>query len=270
MALGRKKLAGLVAMVVMAVALSGCLFTTQTGPVETERWTIELGGAERVTVDLKMGAGGLTLSGGPDDLAEAAFTYNVADWRPTIDYVVAGDEGELHIEQPEVKNLGLESYRYEWDVRLNDEVPMALDLALGAGQSEVDVSTLTVNSVDLKVGMGQVRLDLTGDRDRDVDVTVRGGVGEATVLLPEDVGVKVIVEGGLGEVDHRGFAREGDAYVNGAYGTSDATVSVDIEGGIGGVTLKVVEKEGAETSGTAAPGWKMGGSAGRFETSYSN
>jgi hypothetical protein len=237
----RLRIAGLLAAVLLVIVASGCAWTTQAGPLQTESRTIELGGAEAVAVDLKMGAGELTLSGGAAALAEADFTYNVADWRPTIDYVVAGDEGELHIEQPRAENVGLESYRYEWDVRLNDQVPMALDVALGAGESEIDVSTLSLTRLGLEMGVGAVELDLTGDRAQDVEVTIRGGVGEATVLLPDDVGVEARVGGGLGDVDASGMTRQGGVYVNEAYGGSEATITLDIEGGIGGVNLQVVD-----------------------------
>jgi hypothetical protein len=158
-----------------------------------------------------------------------------------IDYVVGGDKGQLWIEQPEVGRLGLESYRYEWDIRLNDDVPMALEVDVGAGESTLDLSALTVTTLDLNVGVGGVEVDLTGGRDRDVDVTIRGGVGEATVLLPDHVGVRARVGGGLGEVDANGLTQQDGIYVNEVYGDADSTITLDIEGGIGGVTLDVVE-----------------------------
>ncbi len=234
------KFVAMLVAALLAVSISGCAWT-QTGPLRTESETIELQGAERVDVSLRMGAGRLDLSGGADALAEAEFTYNVPAWQPTIDYVVAGEEGELWIEQPEAKNLGLESYRYAWDVRLIEQVPLTLDVGLGAGESEIDLSALTVTELDLNVGVGGVELDLTGERQGDMDVTIRGGVGEATVLLPRDVGVEVQVGGGLGELNVSGLTQEGDAYVNDAYGASDATIRLDVEGGIGGVTLEVVD-----------------------------
>jgi len=238
---GRSTLVGLVAAAMLVLSVSGCVFTSRAGKLQTESETIELDGAETVSVGLRMGAGGLTLSGGADALAEAEFAYNVADWEPMIDYVVGGDQGELWIEQPEVGRLGLESYRYEWDIRLRDDVPMTLDVGLGAGESKLDVSALSISELDLNVGVGGVEVDLTGDREQDVDVTIRGGVGEATVLLPQDVGVRARVDGGLGEVDARGLTAQDGVYVNEAYGESDATITLSIEGGIGGVTLKVVE-----------------------------
>ncbi len=57
--------------------------------------------------------------------------------------------------------------------------------------------------------------------------------------LPRDVGVRVHVTRGLGSVDASGFRREGDAYVNDAYGKSDVTMQVDVVVGVGGVNLEL-------------------------------
>lgn len=237
----RIRTAGLLATALLVISISGCAFTQRTGELQIESEVIELDGAETADVGLRMGAGELTLSGGADALAEAEFTYNVAAWEPMIDYVVSGDEGQLWIEQPEVGNLGLESYRYAWDVRLNNEVPLALEIDVGAGESALDLSALTVTTLDLNVGVGGVEVDLTGSRDRDVDVAIRGGVGEATVLLPDQVGVSARVGGGLGEIDANGLTQQDGIYVNEVYGDADSTITLDIEGGIGGVTLTVVD-----------------------------
>jgi hypothetical protein len=236
-----KKFGLLSVLAVGVVLISACIGITQTGELQRESKSIALDGAEAVDVNIRMGAGKLTLAGGADGLVDAEFIYNVAEWQPTIDYVVSGERGELWIEQPEVKSLGLESYRYEWDLRLNDEVALDLDVALGAGENKIDASTLSLTRLDLKMGAGGVELDLTGTREEDVDVTVRGGVGEVTILLPSDVGVKAEVRGGLGELNVVGLTQDGDTYVNDAYGESDVTITLDVEGGVGEITLQVAD-----------------------------
>ncbi len=236
-----KRFVWLSMLAIGVVFISACIGVTQTGELQRESKTIALDGAETVDVNVRMGAGKLTLAGGADGLVDAEFVYNVAEWQPMIDYVVSGERGELWIEQPEVKSLGLESYRYEWDLRLNNDVTLDLDVALGAGESKIDVSTLSLTRLDLKMGAGGVNLDLTGAREQDVDVTVRGGVGEATILLPSDIGVKAEVRGGLGELNVSGLTKDGDVYVNDAYGESDVTITLDVEGGVGGITLQVAD-----------------------------
>jgi hypothetical protein len=70
---------------------------------------------------------------------------------------------------------------------------------------------------------GNTTVDLTGDYGQDVDAILEGVVGEDTVQLPSEVGVRVRAEGGLGKINAEGLQREGDSYVNDAYGDSDVT-----------------------------------------------
>jgi hypothetical protein len=90
------------------------------------------------------------------------------------------------------------------------------------------------------MGAGKTTVDLTGDYARDFDASIEGGVGQATVLLPSGVGVKAKAEGGIGTINAKGLKKVDGAYVNGAYGESDTNLSVDIKGGVGDITLKVV------------------------------
>ncbi len=172
---------------------------------------------------------------------EADFSYNVADWKPEVDYDVSGDTGELIIEQGSSEGVPLGAdARNEWDIRFNDAVPTDLVVEMGAGESNLDLDSLTLTGLTLNMGAGKTTVDLTGDYVRDFDASIEGGVGEATVLLPSEVGALVSAEGGLGKIKAKGLRREGDSYVNDAYGDSDVTLNVDVQGGVGQINLEVV------------------------------
>jgi hypothetical protein len=83
-------------------------------------------------------------------------------------------------------------------------------------------------------------VDLTGDYEQDLDASIQGGVGEATVMLPSEIGVRARAEGGLGNINAEGLQKEGDSYVNDAYGDADVTLEVDVQGGVGQINLEVV------------------------------
>ena len=172
---------------------------------------------------------------------EADFSYNVSEWKPKVSYDVSGDEGKLVVRQggAEGSNLTGEA-RNEWEIRLNDELPTDLVVQLGAGESNLDLDSLTPIGLKLQMGAGKTTVDLTGDYARSFDASIQGGVGEATVVLPSGVGVKAKAQGGLGKINAEGLKRVGDAYVNDAYGESDFTLSVDIQGGVGEINLKAV------------------------------
>src|SRR5215213_11758669 len=193
------------------------------GKLQEESKYVDLNNADSVRAQLKMGAGELNVTGGADGLMEADFSYNVSEWKPKVSYDVSGGEGELVVKQGganEGARLGAKA-RNEWDISFNDAVPTDLVVQMGAGESDMDLDSLTLKGLDLKMGAGKSTVDLTGDYAKSFDASIQGGVGEATVLVPSEVGVRAKAEGGLGKINAEGLKKVGDSYVNDAYGESD-------------------------------------------------
>jgi len=233
-----------VLLVVAAVLLGSCGAQGQSqgvGEMRNESRSIQPEDARSVRAHLVMGAGELKVGGAADALMEGDFSYNVADWKPRIDYEVSGEKGDLTVEQGSGDNGRLGGgARNGWDLRFNDDVPTDLVVEMGAGESDLDLDSLTLTGLDLQMGAGETTVDLTGDYAQGFDASIEGGVGEATVLVPSEVGVRVRAEGGLGKINAEGFRREGEAYVNDAYGDSDVSLNVDVRGGVGSINLEVV------------------------------
>ena len=233
-----------VLLVVAAVLLGSCGAQGRgqgVGEMQNESRSIQPEDAKSVRAHLMMGAGELKVGGAADALMEGDFSYNVADWKPRIDYEVSGEKGDLTVEQGSGDNGRLGGgARNEWDLRFNDDVPTDLVVEMGAGESDLDLDSLTLTGLDLQMGAGETTVDLTGDYAQGFDASIEGGVGEATVLVPSEVGVRVRAEGGLGKINAEGFRREGEAYVNDAYGDSDVSLNVDVRGGVGSINLEVV------------------------------
>jgi hypothetical protein len=241
-----KRLAYLFALLATAAVLAGACGTQpggtpQVGKMQSESKSVDPEDAQSARAQLKMGAGELNLTGGADQLMEAVFSYNVSDWKPKVSYHVSSEEGELVVKQGSGGGVRLGGdARNEWDISLNDEVPTDLVVQMGAGESDLDLDSLTLTGLKLQMGAGKTTVDLTGDYAKDFDASIQGGVGEATVMLPSGVGVKAKAQGGLGKINAEGLERVGDAYVNDAYGESNVTLNVDVQGGVGEINLEVV------------------------------
>jgi hypothetical protein len=213
----------------------------QVGRMQHVSKAVDPKNAQSVRAQLKMGAGELNLTGGADQLMEGEFSYNVSEWKPKVSYDVSGKKGELLVKQVSAEGGGLSGgARNEWDISLNDEVPTDLVVRLGAGESNLDLDSLTLTGLDLRMGAGKTTVDLSGDYAKGFDAIIEGGVGEATILLPSEIGVKAKAEGGIGGINAKGLKKVDGAYVNDAYGESDTNLSIDVKGGVGEINLKVV------------------------------
>src|SRR5437879_2436333 len=84
-----------------AVVLIGCNFDGGPGGAEQhETKSIDLDKSEMVRVEIKMGAGELSVEGGSEKLLEADFGYNIPSWKPIVRYDASSFRGQLSIEQP--------------------------------------------------------------------------------------------------------------------------------------------------------------------------
>ena len=161
--------------------LTGCIEIEPSGPPHTESRSIELDKSEMVHVELKMGAGELNVRGGSPKLMEAEFRYNRLGLKPDVRYDASGFRGHLVVEEPSHMHHSGSDYR--WDLRLNDEKPIDLEVHFGAGEGRLDVGSLTLRSLEVHMGVGELRVDLRGTPKKDYNVSVHGGVGEATIYL---------------------------------------------------------------------------------------
>lgn len=258
----RHFLTGLLVCALALLAMTACSQGARVGDLQTRSEAIELGDAESVTVDIRMGAGELQVSGGASDLLEATYTYNVEELDPGATY----SNGNLTIQDKDVETgigslFDLDEYRNEWDLRLNEDVPMEMQIDTGAGRSDLKLGNLALTRLDVNSGAGDVdldlgesqsltrldydmgagdsTLDLSGDWQNDLDATIRGGIGKLTLRLPSAVGVRLDINAGVGSINASGLTKDGDIYTNSAYGESDVKLIISIDAGVGEINLEV-------------------------------
>jgi N-terminal domain of toast_rack, DUF2154 len=233
----KKTAALLAATAALAMVSAGCTVTTDNShSAERESRTVELKGARSVQVNVEMGAGELKIRGGAAPLMDADFRYSRAEWKPELKYEVTGERGTLVVRQHGNHSIGSNN-KNEWELRLNEDVPMDLTVNLGAGQGILDLGNVSLHSLDVEMGVGELKLNLTGHPRNNVDVRVNGGVGEATVRLPRRARLEVEAHGGIGEITTSGLTKRDSLWVNEPSGETDVTMHVSVNGGIGGMHL---------------------------------
>lgn len=218
------------------------------GDMTTDTHSFELGEVRSLDVDLAVNIGSLRLAGGADALANVECRYNIADWKPKIDYSDSGGRATLAIEQPDHEGRSIPNKaKNSWEIEFNSGVPLTLNLDVGIGESVLALGGTSLTSLDIDQGIGEMTLDLTGDWSNDVDVNIKGGIGSATIRVPEDIGVRVKADAGIGGISALGFRKHAGAYVNEAYGESDVTIEIDVDAGIGSITIQVGREATAQT-----------------------
>jgi hypothetical protein len=231
----------LLLVVLSLMVIAGCnMGDWDTGPPQTESQTVKLGGAKSARVEIEMSAGELSVGPGAKELLEADFSYRSPSSRPEVEYNVSEGQGKLTIRHRSSVH-GRGGGHNKWDLQLSNKVPLELKVDQGAGRAKLTLGGLSLHRLDLNIGAGETIVDLSGDWKNDLTANIQGGVGRATVRLPSEVGVRATAHGGIGAINVHGLKKDGDAYVNEAYGKSPITVQVKVEGGVGEINLEVSE-----------------------------
>jgi hypothetical protein len=221
----------------LALSLAACAVEIRNGPLQHDSVSIARDASEFLHVNLNMAAGNLRVSPGAAGFLDGGVTYNIESWKPVVKYTSAAGHGNLDISQPGPHHGMSGNVKYEWNLRLANDIPLDLNVQFGAGDAHLDLGSLFLRSVDVEIGVGRLDMDLRGSPRRDYDVRIRGGIGEATIRLPRETGVYAKAEGGIGSVHSTGLHQEGDHLVNDAYDHSKASIHLDIQGGIGSINL---------------------------------
>jgi uncharacterized membrane protein len=133
-----------------------------------------------------------------------------------------------------------EGWAHAWDIRLNREVPVALDLRNGAGRTRLDLGALNLSSLSIRNGVGETRIDLSGYHGGNFDASLRTGVGSLLMRVPKDSNVTIQIKRGLGGTTVHGLMVNGDTYTTRTDRSGAPAITCWIRQGMGSVSLEAV------------------------------
>jgi len=229
--------------------------TVEVGDIQDRRETIPLSEAESAAVEVMFGAGDLEIEAGvSDQLFSGHFRYNVERWAPEVSY-----EGDtLTIEQGATQEdwgIPTGNIRNEWELEFSPEVPLEMDLKIGAGDGELDFTGLQLTQLDVDMGAGdfQVRFDEPNGA-RMSQLTLDTGASKLDVVGIGYAGPEQMnVQGGVGDIvlDFTGaWPRSSDVKVTSGVGSltlrlpDDVGVRVKTEGGLTNVETSGLRRTG--------------------------
>ncbi|MGB3180004.1 MAG: LiaF domain-containing protein [Cyclobacteriaceae bacterium] len=206
---------------------------------------------------VEMGGGVLNISGTDKYALDSYFESEDLD-DIEIDYDTDGSQGTIYINQDKDFNIkmgGDNTISDEWNIKLNRKIVQDMDITLGAGESELDLSDFNLrdvkitmgageNDIDLRnsspetlkveAGVGDIRLDLSGKWKNDSHIRVSGGIGQLVLILPEDTDIEVEVNGGLGSVEASSLDKRGRKYYQEGRGYK---LDIEVNAGIGSLEI---------------------------------
>lgn len=205
-------------------------------PIEGQEVAIPLEGASSAKVSLDHGAGRLNVRGGAPSgmLFSGTFSggLNVKSHRQD-------DRLSVRLRNPADLLTWSPGVSLDWDVRLNADIPLRLEINSGASAAILDLSDLRVTELDLKTGASRVEVTLPA-RAGETRVKVESGVSAVKISIPQTVAARIRVETGISAVNidrDRFLPQDGHIYQSLDFSTADNRVDLEIEAGVGAVDI---------------------------------
>jgi hypothetical protein len=245
--IGRRSPAGslaVLAITLLALAGGAWLLGARSTPGGRETIDQALAGATRAEVTIKAGVALLRIDatedqgrliGGTVDRQRGETLERSAHNDGGTAYFTLGSKAARFV--PRFGRQGEEGY--VWDLRLNRTIPLRLAVDSGVGQSVLNLGELQVTDLRVNTGVGEATIVLPA---RNVYLAkVDAGVGAVTIKVPRGLAVRVKADAGLGDVVvPAGYQRQGDWYVSPGYDTAPNRAELDVDGGIGRITVEEV------------------------------
>jgi hypothetical protein len=124
--------------------------------------------------------------------------------------------------------------------RLSPQTPTDLRVNGGAGELDLNLRDLKIQSVNVNAGVGGAKIVLPQAAGR-TTAQVNAGVGGMELTIPQGVAAEITVDTGVGgvDIDEGRFAKTGrNTYRSRDYDTAANRVVLDVSAGVGGVSIR--------------------------------
>lgn len=218
-----------------------------------------VGNTKQLDVRLQYDVGTLEVrSGSGDDLFALNLDYDANRTKPKFDFNESGDRATMRLSM-DGNHIGFNNSKRANDLtlRLNDKVPLELDLTAGVSDSHLDMTDLDLKRFHLRGGVGKTEVSF--DRPTETSMSsfeVECGVGNLIIRgLGNARAEQLKVTGGVGRTD---LDFTGDL--------QNAQIDSEISVGVGQVRLVLprevgvrIEADGSFLSNISAPGFEKDG-----------
>jgi len=207
----------------------------------TEQYAVPLEGARRAKLSMHYGAGKLRLGAGTGvgEMLDGSFRGGIL--------VQSKHEGDvLSIDMHHPGRLGFISpwnwgpgATLDWNVNLNENIPLELSMDTGACDAVLDLRELQVTDLNVNTGASSTTIHMPGKVDY-TKAHIKSGAASMIVVLPEHVAAHIQVEGALAgvQVDTTRFKRSGKVYRSANYEAADRKAEITIDASVGSLVIR--------------------------------
>jgi hypothetical protein len=148
----------------------------------------------------------------------------------TLDFVMRGKTG-VELNENNIQNNAI--------MRLNKDIVWDIDLKIGAGSAEFDLSEYKVRKVEVDGGVSSVNIKLGMPFENESTVELKGGLLSFELSVPNDAACRIVSKSALSSQDFQGFNKQEDgSYITDNYNTADKKFTINMNTGMSSFSVK--------------------------------
>jgi hypothetical protein len=199
--------------------------------------SVPLENARSARIKLDHGAGRLNIQGGASaiELLNGAFGAEIQ-----TSTRFEGDQLQVKLRNSPQFWAWTPGESLDWDIRLNESVPLSLKIDSGASSSILDLTNLKVVDLDIDTGASSTEVNLPANAGN-TRVDIDSGASSLNLRIPTGVAARIRVKSGIASVniDSNRFPRlDGGTYQSADFATAANRADITIDTGVGSVEIK--------------------------------
>jgi hypothetical protein len=245
--IGRRSLCGaIISLVLILAVIAGSVWwlgsqSQAKDPLPAESIRQPLGDAAAARVTFDLGVDKIYIEAGTETEylmeAQVALHHNQS---LTKDYSIVDGKAELSLSSSGVwRALPFSPIVGErtWDVGLNKRIPLQIDIDMGVGALELDLSRLKVTDLTIDLGIGMTKLTLPSEGR--VQAEIDSAIGQTVIIIPESMAARINIDTGIASREiPRKYAQLGEVYISPAYMDASEKIDIKISQAIGQVVIR--------------------------------
>ncbi|MDF1513347.1 MAG: hypothetical protein P1S60_06015, partial [Anaerolineae bacterium] len=149
----------------------------------------------------------------------------------------AGNRSRLRLSTQPASRSWWPGKHESWDVELNGDVLIDLNLDMGIADGDIDARDLHLNAANVDFGIGTVHINLPASGN--YTVRIDGGIGAIVLEIPTTMAARITTDTGIATrtlpPDYR---QNNEVWTSPGYEDSENRTDIDLSVGIGTVLVK--------------------------------
>lgn len=196
-------------------------------------------GLKSATLNIEGGAISYRMGKSTDKLFYAETRSNTSSFslsdkangeKSTLDFIMRG-KNEVDLNESNIRNSAI--------ISLNKDLIWDIDLKIGAGFADFDLSDYKVKSVKVDGGVSSVNIRVGMPLDQESNIELKGGLASFELIVPTAAACKIISKSALSSQNFDGFSKQEDGtYITDNYNTADKKITINMESGLSSFSVK--------------------------------